>query len=68
MFPRILRLIMIVAMVVACCLSSIRVLQASGSCVVFGGSCFDNTCGSSGGECGEYPACKCQHIVRPPLK
>jgi hypothetical protein len=67
MFVRIIRLFMIVALVLACCLTSIRILRASNTCVIIGNACVDNGCDSSGGECTDYPpTCRCQHIVPPP--
>jgi len=68
MFARILRLFMIVALVMACFLTSSRALRAPHSCVVIGANCVDNGCESSGGDCTDYPSCECRHIVLPPPK
>jgi hypothetical protein len=66
MFVRIVRVVVIVALVMACYLTSIRVSKAAKNCIIIGANCVDDGCGATGGECTEYPSCFCQHIGRPP--
>jgi hypothetical protein len=66
MYIRLFRILVIVALMLACCFTSVKISRTNPQCRVLFGSCLDNGCDLTGGECADGPCIWVHRVVPEP--